>query len=257
MLTPWKRIAVPAIVALGRRKAAGHFTEPPVLIGGCGRSGTTLLLSMLSSHPAIFACPKELSLFKYWRTDRHGNGEPERIDRLYTVFLRSKIGKEVNRWCEKTPNNIRYLDRIDAYFQGDFRFIQIIRDGRDVILSRHPSSNGKYHVDPGRWVEDVTAGLALADHPRVLTIRYESLVLDYLPTMGKVLDHLDLVMTDEIRHWYRHSTVRKNPAYFEGLTELHSRSIGRWRDPVHRERVDELLRYPGAVELLKRLNYME
>lgn len=256
MLTPYKKILVPVIIALGRRKAARHFTEPPVLIGGCGRSGTTLLLSILSSHPELFACPKELSLFKYWKTDSNGRGEPERIDRLYTTFLRSRIGRDANRWCEKTPDNIRHLDRIDAYFKGHFKFIQIIRDGRDVILSRHPSSKGEYYVDPARWVGDVTAGLALMDHPGVRTIKYESLVRDFIPTMQQVLSHLNISMTDEIRNWYRHSTVRKNPAYFSGLVKLHSSSIGRWKDPVHRERVDELLRYPGAPELLKKLNYI-
>jgi hypothetical protein len=256
MLTPYKKILVPVIIALGRRRAEKHFTRPPVLIGGCGRSGTTLLLSILSSHPELFACQKELSLFKYWRTNAGGHGEPERIDRLYTTFLRSKIGKDVNRWCEKTPNNIRHLDRIDAYFRGNFRFIQIIRDGRDVILSRHPSSNGDYYVEPARWVEDVTAGLSVADHPCMLTIKYESLVQDYIPTMKQVLRHLDLSMTDEILSWFHYSTVRKNPAYFSGLEKLHSNSIGRWKDPVHRERVDALLDYPGALELLKKLNYI-
>lgn len=256
MLTPYKKILDPIIIRLGRRKAAKHFTEPPVLIGGCGRSGTTLLLSILSSHPEVFACPKELSLFKYWKSGNNGRGEPERIDRLYTTFLRSRIGRKVNRWCEKTPNNIRYVNRIDTYFKGRFAFIQIIRDGRDVILSRHPSSEGAYYVDPARWVEDVTMGLTLLDDPRVLTIRYESLVQDYIPTIRKVLHHLDLSITDEILSWYDHSTVRRNPAYFSGLEKLHTHSIGKWKDPVYRERVDELLRYPGAIELLKKLKYI-
>lgn len=256
MLTPYKKILVPVIVRLGRRKAGRHFTEPPVLIGGCGRSGTTLLLSILSSHPALFACPKELSLFKYWKTGHSGPGEPERIDRLYFTFLRSRIGRQANRWCEKTPDNIRYLDRIDAYFNGRFHFIQIIRDGRDVILSRHPSSRGDYYVDPSRWVEDVKAGLTLLDDPRVVTIRYESLVREFIPTMERILGHLGLSMTGEILSWYDHSTVRRNPAYFSGLERLHTHSIGKWKDPAHKERVDELLRYPGALELLKKLNYI-
>ncbi len=46
---------------IGRLK--NDFPDPPVIIGGCGRSGTTLLLSILASHPAILGVPEELYLF--------------------------------------------------------------------------------------------------------------------------------------------------------------------------------------------------
>lgn len=37
--------------------------EKPIVIGGCGRSGTTLLLSILGAHPDIFALASELYPF--------------------------------------------------------------------------------------------------------------------------------------------------------------------------------------------------
>jgi hypothetical protein len=37
--------------------------QKPIIIGGCARSGTTLLLSVLSCHPNIYAIPDETYTF--------------------------------------------------------------------------------------------------------------------------------------------------------------------------------------------------
>ena len=59
------------------------LTRPPVIVGGCERSGTTLLLSILSSHPAIQAIPVETWAFCF-RTPYRGAGEHTiRMSRLY------------------------------------------------------------------------------------------------------------------------------------------------------------------------------
>jgi len=256
MMTNFKRTFVPLIKALGRRKEKRKFTDIPIIIGGGARSGTTLLLSILSAHPAIFAVRKELGLFKYGK-EQDGRFMPERLDRFYTAILRTYISKKVNRWCEKTPNNIRYVDRIDSFLQGRYRFIIIVRDGRDVILSRHPHTTHRYfHVEPGEWVADVQQGLKYRDRENFLTIQYESLIGDFHNTMATVCDHLGITMTEEISNFYEHATVRKNPAYFTGLEKMHSKSIGKWKNPENRERADELLNFPGAIELLKEFNYL-
>lgn len=257
MLTNFKRIFVPLILTLGRRKEKRIFTGTPILIGGGARSGTTLLLSILSAHPSIYAFRKELGLFKYGK-EQDGRFRPERIDRFYTGILRTRIDRKVTRWCEKTPNNIRYIDRIDSFFQQEeYRFIQIVRDGRDVILSRHPHTTHRYyHVEPREWVADVQEGMKYMDRENFLTIRYESLIGDFKNTMATVCDHLGLDMSDEILNFYKHASVRRNPAYFSGLQKMHSNSLGKWKKPEYKERVDELLSYPGAIELLKKFDYL-
>ena len=256
MITNFKRIFVPLIKGLGRRKEKRTFTDIPILIGGGARSGTTLLLSVLSAHPAIFALRKELGLFKYGK-DREDRFMPERIDRFYTAILRKRIPKEVTRWCEKTPNNIRYIQRIDSFLEGKYRFVQIVRDGRDVILSRHPHDSDKYyHVEPHEWIRDVQEGMKYMDRENFLTIQYESLIGDFQNTMKRVCDHLGLEMTEEITNFYEHATVRRNPAYFSGLQKMHSKSVGKWKDPENRDRVNELLKHPEAIELLKEFKYL-
>jgi hypothetical protein len=257
MMTRFKRTFVPLILALGRRKERRIFTEAPVIIGGGARSGTTLLLSILSAHPSIFAFSSELSLFRYGK-EINGRFMPERIDRLYSGILRRCIGRQVDRWCEKTPNNIRHIQRIDSFFQGkDYRFIHIIRDGRDVILSRHPHTTHRYyHVEPEEWMADVQEGLKHQDRENFLTIHYESLIRDFENTMASVCEHIGIELSDEILNFYEHARVRKSPAYYSGLEKMHSNSIGRWEKPENKGRVDELLAYPGATELLQKLGYL-
>ena len=256
MMTNFKRAIVPLITALGRKKEKRIFTDIPIIIGGGARSGTTLLLSILSAHPDIFAVREELGLFKYGK-EQDGRFMPERLDRLYFAILKTRISKKVSRWCEKTPNNIRYIDRIDSFFQGKYRFINIVRDGRDVILSRHPHTTHRYyHVEPGEWVADIEEGLKFMDRENFLTIQYESLIEDFQNTMTMVCNHLGIAMTKEISNFYDHATVRKSPAYFTGLEKMHSNSIGKWKNPENRERTDELLACPGAIHLLKKFNYL-
>jgi len=256
MMTNFKRTFVPLIKSLGHSKEKRVFTQIPILIGGSARSGTTLLLSILSAHPDIFAVREELGLFKYGK-EEDGRFMPKRLDRFYTAILKTRIPGEVNRWCEKTPNNIRYIDRIDSFFQGKYRFIIIVRDGRDVILSRHPHTTHRYyHVEPQEWVADVKEGLKYRDRENFLTIQYESLIEDFQSTMARVCDHLGIVMSDEIANFYDHATVRKNPAYFTGLEKMHNKSVGKWKDPKNRDRVEELINYPGAIELLKEFGYL-
>lgn len=257
MLKVYKKPFLPLIVKWGRRKEAAHFTDPPIFIGGCGRSGTTLLLSILSAHNDIFACPKELGAFNKTQTNEDGNRIPPRIDRLYTSLLINRIPGRARRLCEKSPSNVKYIDDIANYYGGHFRFIHIIRDGRDVVLSKHPTAKDRFWVDPERWVNDVTEGLKYSDHPNVYTVFYEDLVQDFTNTIRGICSFLAIEVSHEILNWQEYATVTRNRAYFQGLKDLSNQSIGKWREAESQQRVEELLAYPGAKELLARLHYPE
>jgi len=255
MLTFYKKPFLPIIQYIGKKIEENRFHDMPILIGGCGRSGTTLLLSILSAHPAIFACPKELGLFNEIVVNPSGSIKPVRIDRLYTAFLVNPIPRTATRWCEKSPSNVLHIEQIDRYFKGKFRFIHIIRDGRDVVLSVHPTAKDRYWVDPQRWVNDVSAGLAYESHPCVLTIFYEQLIRQYEDTIRLICDFLQLPLSEEIISWHQHATVRKNRAYFQDVQKISESAIEKWANPENQERVNELLNYPRARALLQRLGY--
>lgn len=252
----------PIVNFFGKRKAARKFSASPVLIGGCGRSGTTLLLSILSAHPSIFALPKETNVFSIWKKGEnpYRNGRdyfyPERIDRLYRYVLSKSIPGSVTRWCEKSPPNVRYLDKIFTYFNDEVRFIHIIRDGRDVMTSRHPEKPDDFWVSPERWVNDVRMGLAYADHPCVLTIRYEDLIQDHEKTLRTICEFLGEAYTEAFKDWFENASVRRNQAWYKPLQKLHSGSVQKWTKPEFKARIEEVLAYPGVRELMEELGYL-
>lgn len=250
-----KKLFVPILIFFGRKIEKRRFIGAPIYIGGCGRSGTTLLLSILSSHKEIFACPRELNPFEGAYLSPDGVKAPK-FYRLYRTFLTKRIKATATRYCEKSPANIRYIELIDEFHKGHFRMIHIIRDGRDVILSKHPRKENGYWVEPERWVEDVTSGLKYKDHKRVLTIKYEDLVMNFHDCITRICEFLDLAVSDEILNWHRHATVRQNNALFSSIEQINSNSVGKWKNSENEERLKSLTENKDALDLLKKLNYL-
>lgn len=249
-----KNLVIPLINAWGKRIESKRFVNPPVYIGGCGRSGTTLLLSILSAHPEIFGCPRELNLFENGRLEKEKLVLPKYY-RLYRTFIRESIPASANRFCEKSPSNIRNIDLIDRLHNGRFRFIHIIRDGRDVILSKHPRNKDAYWVGPQRWIKDVSLGLDYSDHPAVMEVRYESLVNSYEETITGICQFLSVPVCEEILQWHKYARVRQNRALHSEIEALTPASIEKWKLPENQERVKALTSIKEGDQLLKKLGY--
>ena len=228
----------------------------PIIIGGCGRSGTTLLLSMLSCHPHIYAINEETRAFC---PDGYAHnpdlGSPFKLKKLYGYLLRSAIPDECTRWCEKTPRNVLYYEGILRYFGRNVRIINIVRDGRDVITSRHPSNLQKFWVTPERWVIDVTAGERYASHPQVKTIRYEDLINNYEKIIGSVCTFIGESFVDTFLSYPASAPVQLSPAWLGKAKPACPSSIGRWKKPEYKERVATLLSNTKALELLECYGY--
>jgi hypothetical protein len=236
-----------------------QLRQPPIIIGGCARSGTTLMLSILSSSPRIFAFPRETGLFcpTVYRGRRRASdmNAPFSRYRFYRHLLYQNIPRSARRWCEKTPKNVLQFGRILDHFDGRVRLIHMVRDGRDVVTSQHPRDPSKYWVAPQRWVEEVRAGLAWEEHESVLTVRYEDLVADVHGQLSRLEEFLDEDLRGLADDWQDRAAVRLSVAWFDEVQATHSRSIGRWKDPRHRAVVEQLMALPEAGELLERLGY--
>lgn len=251
-----KKIFLPLLIYFGKRIEKRKFSDAPIYIGGCGRSGTTLLLSILSAHPDIFACPKELFLFENSKIAAKHIYTPK-FYRLYRTFIRHKIKRTSRRYCEKSPSNILYIDLIDKLHNGNFKFIHLIRDGRDVILSKHPRGKSEFWVEPTRWINDVSIGLSYKNHPNVLTIRYEELVSNYSTVMESTCKFLNIEFIEELKNWHENTTVRKNNALFSKIEKINANSVGKWKRPEYQERVKELTSIPEGLSLLNQLGYKQ
>lgn len=231
------------------------FPQPPIFIGGAPRSGTTLLISILGSHPHIHAIDYETAAF-------HPDYCPEKL--VAALLFRpgnrrlNKIAPGKTRYCEKTPGNIRHIDELFAFYGGRVRCINIFRDGRDVVTSRHPEEPDQYWVPIRRWVQDVKFGLEAERKGQVISIRYEDLVADPGATLRKVCEYLDEPFVPQLLEYQTSKDALSNmakTAWNKNPEAINTKSVRKWEKPEHRERLAEFYESRDAVELLRDLGY--
>ena len=163
----------------------------PVLICGCGHSGTTLLLSVLSAHPHLQGVPFESNF---------GRRSPEVARDFMDLFglLSRQSGRP--RWVEKTPIHIHFLPQLLALCPKA-RVVLCLRDGRDVACSIR-NRHGDLGMGIARWIKDNRAAEPLWSHPQVHLLRYEQLVEDFKGTIGGVLEFIDEDWDDALLRYH-------------------------------------------------------
>ncbi|PRQ02404.1 Sulfotransferase domain protein [Enhygromyxa salina] len=247
-----------------------QFDDPPIIVGGCGRSGTTLLLALLGAHPEIHAIPHETRLFCLFAEQSQDPAERRelledpsfgaaaRLARLETVLARDPLRPSARRWCEKTPRNVLCFEEISELFTGRVKLVEIVRDGRDVVLSRHPLQPDHSWVSPARWVRDVAAGRRAAERVEVHTLRYEDLTREPEATLAKLGAELGLAGLDELDGWRERTNIQRSGAWREGgVQPVSTAATERWRAQPDHPKVRALLAEPGARELLDYHGYLD
>jgi len=125
---------------------------PPIFILSCGRSGSTLLRYIIDTHPDI-CCPPELGLAALCSRLRHvyyytlgqasGSFDEAEKQQLVLAAVKSNVSdimmsyanaKNKKRWCEKSPDNLDFLDVLIEVFP-EAKYICLYRNCLDVIHS--------------------------------------------------------------------------------------------------------------------------
>ena len=266
------------------RDGAYLSAAAPILIGGCGRSGTTLLRVILDSHPNL-CCGPESNLFLVGKTHRLSVDElafkfdlppgriiemqqaspslAEFIDRFFSAYATAR-GRP--RWAEKTPKNVTVLDFIGAHFP-QAKFVHVIRDGRDVACSlrthpRHQVVDGRlvrldtrnpWKLGVSRWVEDVRAGLRFRADSRYREIRYEDLVAKPEPALRGLFDFIGEPWDERVLNFHAERgsarDVRKFPQNPEATRPLYPDAMGRWRTEMTGAEADVFKALAGPLLL--------
>jgi hypothetical protein len=273
------------------RRGADDLNAPyvsrgnPIVIGGCGRSGTTLARVILDSHPNI-CCGPEAELFlpapldlrklqekfklapeTLRATYEASESRAEFIDRFADICCES-AGK--NRWAEKTPRNVLHLNYLFERFPSA-RFVYLLRDGRDVACSlrthpRHKVVDGRLvpvntwkpmAECAERWRDSVIAARPYWDDARFHTLRYEELVTVPRQSIGRLLEFLDEPWDDAVlAHSEAPSSFRdattfpQNP---EALKPIETSAVARWQRDMSDE--DKAVFKRVAGELLAECGY--
>jgi hypothetical protein len=142
--------------------------KPPIFIVGVGRSGTSLLQSMLGSHAEIDFLPETQFLRKYCFSSKQKKrweavdvkdfieqlrydsafgrlrlnpeecieSTPIKMEKVFNTIIHhhlSRTGKSIAG--DKDPRNLDFINAIYEFFPTAY-VLHIIRDPRDVVLSR-------------------------------------------------------------------------------------------------------------------------
>ncbi len=251
------------------------FSGPPIFVLGSSRSGTTLVYSILlsSGEFALYESEshmlakyaikygnirkkKNFNLFmndwihskQFARSGLDPNVFKREIDNnrdsyasVLTTFM-SLIAKAQGkkRWAEQTPAHVFFLNELHTVFP-EAKFIHVIRDGREVALSRRKLGwTGTKSSDPIKqllyaglnWEMAVKRGQAVGEKigANYTEVRYE----DVIGNIDEVLQKLSVFANIEInKEKVQNSTFgslgKSNTAFGETMGGISGCGTGRWR----------------------------
>jgi hypothetical protein len=264
----------------------------PIFIGGCDRSGTTLLGAMVGGHSRCLTTPAAQFVtdslpalgrdgdqleqqrwlhrfvgshyqFSTWRIT-----PPEcvpledgrsAVAAWYSELVRrygAMHGRTgFDRWVSHSPENIRHVASLRRLFPQS-RFIHIVRDGRGVAASakRLPWGYRTMKQLALLWVERVAFGLAAeAQWPQaVYRVRYEDLVCRPAETLRGIASFLDLPYEAAMTRGGGYRVGRPGGHELVGKPPDPSRASA-WRSSLSMREIELFEFYSG--EMLEYLGY--
>ena len=261
---------------------AAHLgsSQKLALLGGHPRSGTTLLEQVLDSHPGIVSAEEaeNFNIFAFLPLMR---AHPHTTDVLKVMDICTPAELQSVRECyfsatdrclgeavgsrllvDKNPSITSLIPAMFRIFP-EIRFVTMIRDPRDVVISCYMQSFVPVSGINGNFLtlEDTAAEYAGVMSVwtevkerfdgNVCEVRYEDMVEDLEGNARKVLDFLGMNWNESVMDYDRHArnkVVRSLTA--NSVTEkVHSRAKNRWKhyekhlEPVY----DKLL--PCLIDL--------
>ncbi len=229
--------------------AAGH-----VFLLGFVRSGTTLLETILASHPSVMASDERDFLAVAANELLHGDDGLQRlaaldadgIARLRSDYWRavSGVGLSVagKIFVDKVPMNSLRLPLIARIFP-DAKILLAIRDPRDVVLSAfrrrfnmYPASFEFLQLDDcarfyAAVMRLVGAMRVKAPFLKVCEIRYEDIISEFDRAISAACDFIGIQCAESMRHFQNASGVidRRSQSAAQVRHGLYNGATEHWR----------------------------
>ncbi len=251
------------------RERLGKLDDRLVFVVGSPRSGTTFLAGAIGSLPG-FVDLGEVAPVKAAVPDLAALAPDEaarRLRRILAIARRVGLVGSV-RAVEQSPELAHLVDMLPIAYPKS-RIVHIVRDGRDVVCSllKKPwlrphqartddagiayGSYARFWVEPERreefeaasdarraaWAWRRYVSAARAPRSAALELRYEELAVDPTAVAHMLAVHLD-APENELA-----------PA----LARAHDSSVGRYRDDLTAEQLEDVLAEAG--DLLRELGY--
>ena len=166
-------------------------------------------------------------------------------DHEMSVF--AQPDRDYDTFCSKLPGDLLNVGPL-LRFDETLWVINMIRDPRDVVVSRHARAPSKYWVHLGVWKQRRGAAKRLADSPRVITVRYEDLVTDPDRVQRELERRMPcLERTAAFSEFHRQATPSERAIEaLGGVRPIETSSIGNWRQ--HRSRLAAQIARHGDID---------
>lgn len=181
------------------------------------RSGTTLL------HEVMVTC---------FRVDRHYDHE------LRFHLVEGEDGQIV---VTKRPKDTMYMPAVID--DPELYVIYLLRDPRDVIVSRHGKDQGMYYSNIRLWRELQAYAREIAGHPRFLQLRYEEFVSEPDAVQQQIMARFPwLQKRHDFSAYHEHADVsEKSKLAMNDVRPITPSSVGKWRKNLPRIKAQQLV----------------
>lgn len=203
-----------------------------VLITGCARSGTTLMIHLMKYfYSAKVILDDEKHPYDYYSHN----------DKDHVLIIK-KPYQEIN--------SIEHFSIHTLMNKQGWKVIWMLRDGRDVITSK---VDGSFHVKQRRWVEANEDMLKNWNDCRLKVIRYEDLVNHTDKTMGVVSDFIHQSYQEDFKEFYKGMDDSKMNY---GITPrpIDVNSVGNYKN--YPEVIENAMNHISFVKLLNLFGYL-
>lgn len=246
-----------------------------IFVVGCPRSGTTLVQTLLASHPRLVTLPEThffAELPHRWRVGRllgvasssargrlreiassldidasHETGWLRTVGALSRDFA-ALLDRYARRegsggWLEKTPYHLHRMAMIADHVTGA-RFCHVLRRGPQTVASlyaetqRNPESwGGARGIEQcvGRWLDDAERSLSCVGDPAHVHVSYHELVEDPAAVVEEAWERLGLPPASLARGRFLATKEQAEPE------DAPWQSVGETVDPDRASRERELL----------------
>lgn len=228
-------------------------SDPTFLIG-FPRSGTTLLDTILRSHPLIDVLEEKPIVDKFVELlntkikSDFKNLKDHKIDKeMRDFYFREKSNYSSKKNCkiviDKMPLNTVYVGEIVRFFPNA-KFIFAIRHPSDCVLScfmqnfllNNAMTNFLNLEDSAKLYNQVMILWELYNNKLKINfhmIRYEDLIENFETEVKKLLNYLGVDWSNKVTEFYKTSKKRgmlNTPSYNQVSQPLYTKSIGRWKN---------------------------
>jgi len=180
------------------------------------RSGTTLL------HEAMVTC---------FRVDKHYDHE---------VRFNLVSGGDEHLVITKRPKDTMYMPAVID--DPELYVIYLLRDPRDVIVSRHGKDKNLYYSNIRLWREMQAYAQSISNHPRFLQISYEEFVTNPDAVQVQIAAKFPwLQKRFNFSEYHAHAVVsEKSKLAMNDVRPIAPSSVGKWRDNLARIKGQQL-----------------